>query len=106
MVAQTRRMTLEAFERFAELPENAERHFEYIGGEVIEVVSNQRSSQIAARMLIHIGMYVISEKLGVMTGADGGYAVAGGRYIPDIAFVSKPRQSEPSERVYGPIPPI
>jgi hypothetical protein len=43
-------MTLEEFERFAELPENADKRLEYNGREVAEVVANQRSSQVAARI--------------------------------------------------------
>lgn len=105
MAVQTRRMTGEEFERFVELPENAARRFEYIGGEAVEMVSNQRSSMIAARLLSFIGMYVISHDLGFVTGADGGYAVAEGRYIPGVAFVAKARQSQAADRPYGPIPP-
>jgi hypothetical protein len=74
-------MTLEEFDRFVELPENADRLFEYIGGEVAEVVSNQRSSSIAYRLGIFIGMYLLQNDVGgVATGADGGYMIAGERY--------------------------
>jgi Uma2 family endonuclease len=105
MAVQTQRMTLEEFERFAELPENADKLLEYIGGEVAEVVSNQRSSQVAARITGFMFMYLLQNDIGFLTSSDGGYAIAGERYIPDVAFVSKARQSEPSDRAYGPIPP-
>lgn len=105
MAVQTRRMSLEQFEQFVELPENADRLFEYVGGEVIEVVSNQRSSAIAARLLIAVGSYVLAHDLGFVTGADGGYIVANGRFIPDVAFVSKTRQPAAVDRGYGPVPP-
>jgi Uma2 family endonuclease len=105
MAVGIQRLTLEEFERVTELPDNAGRLFEFVGGEVIEVVSNQRSSALAARILIAVGTFVQSKNLGFVTGADGGYALAGERYIPDVAFVSKTRQTQFSERPYSPIPP-
>lgn len=98
-------MTVEEFDQFVMLPENAERLFEYIGGEVVEVVSNQRSSAIAYTLGTFIKMYLMRNKIGFVTGADGGYVIAGERYIPDVAFVSKARQSEPSEQAYSSIAP-
>lgn len=106
MAVQTQRMTVEEFDRFVTLPENADRLFEYIGGEVVEVVSNQRSSSIGYWLGVFIGMYLLQHDVGrVVTGADGGYMIAGERYIPDLAFVSRTRQSEPSDKAYSPITP-
>jgi Uma2 family endonuclease len=98
-------MTVEEFDRFVDLPENASRLFEYIGGEVVEVGSNQISSQLAARISGFLFIYLLRNEIGFLTSADGGYRVAGERYIPDVAFVSKARQAQPSERAYGPNPP-
>ncbi len=99
-------MTVEEFDRFVTQPENANRLFEYIGGDVIEVVSNQRSSSIGYWLGVFIGMYLLQNNLGrVATGADGGYVIAGERYIPDIAYVSKIRQTEPTEDAYSHIAP-
>lgn len=106
MAVQSQRMTVEEFDQFVMLPENANRLFEYIGGEVVEVVSNQRSSAIAYRLGVFVGMYLLQNNVGVVgTGADGGYRIAGERYIPDVAFVSKARQPELSEQAYSSIPP-
>lgn len=105
MAVQTRRMTIEEFDRFIALPENADRSFEYIGGEAVEVVSNQRSSAIAHRLGGRMEMYLLQNKIGFLTGADGGYMIAGERYIPDVAFVSYQRQSEPSEEAYSTLSP-
>ena len=106
MAVETRRMTVDEFDQFVARPENADRLFEYIGGEVVEVVSNQRSSAIAYRLGVFIGMYLLQHNAGgVTTGADGGYMIAGERYIPDIAYVSKERQSVPSEQAYSSTPP-
>jgi len=105
MSVQTQRMTVEAFDQFVTLPQNANRLFEYIGGEVVEVVSNQVASQIAARISGFIFIYLLNNDIGFITGADGGYRVSGERYIPDVAFVSKVKQAEISNEAYGPNPP-
>jgi Uma2 family endonuclease len=106
MVVQVRHMTVEEFDQFARLPENADRLLEFIGGEVVEVVSNQRSASVAYWLGVHIGMFLLQHDLGrVATGPDGGYSIAGERYIPDIAFVSKARQAQPSDEAYSPIVP-
>ena len=83
------RVSVEEFEKMAALPENQDKHLEYIGGEVIEVVSNSLSSQIAARVLARISIHVETNNLGYVTGADGGYRVLGEDYMPDVAFISK-----------------
>lgn len=97
MAIAPRIVPVEEFDRFVLLPENAERMFEYIGGEIVEAVSSNYSSEIGARFLIVIGMFVLSNDLGRVTGADGGYQVSGERYIPDVAFVSKAKQPEPPD---------
>ncbi len=106
MAIQTRRMSVEEFDRFVALPENAERLFEYIGGEAVEVVSSQRASAIAYNIGFFIKLYLRTNNMGgLVTGADGGYEIAGERYIPDVAYVSGARQAEPSDQPYSPIPP-
>ncbi|RPI96275.1 MAG: Uma2 family endonuclease [Chloroflexi bacterium] len=101
MAVQTRRYTVDEFDRMAQLPENAERRLEYIGGEIVSVVSNSYSSEVAANILIAVGAYVKSQKLGRVTGADGGYQIVNERYIPDVAFISQARQPEPSHEAYN-----
>ena len=52
MATQIKRTTRAEFERFIYLPENADKSFEFVGGEINEkMVSNSYSSKIAARML-------------------------------------------------------
>jgi Uma2 family endonuclease len=106
MAVQTLRMTVEEFDHFATLPEHGDRRFELIGGEVVEAVSNQRSSAIAYNIGFYIKLYLHEKGLGgIVTGADGGYAVSGGRYIPDVAYVSHQRQDTLSDEAYSAIPP-
>ncbi|MFN8529119.1 MAG: Uma2 family endonuclease [Anaerolineae bacterium] len=99
------KLTVEEFDRWILLHENVNRDWEYIAGEVVEVVSNGRSSDIASRILIRLGAYVLDHDLGFMTTTDGGYMVMGERYIPDVAFVSKSRQAESLTVSYNPIAP-
>ncbi len=104
MVTQTR-LSVEEFERIAALPENADKRLEFIGGEVIEVVSNNYASKIALRMAAQISIYVEAHELGHVTGADGGYKVSGEDYIPDVGFISKVRQPKSSHDAWNPQPP-
>ncbi|MBN2305284.1 MAG: Uma2 family endonuclease [Anaerolineae bacterium] len=105
MAVQTRRMTVEEFDRFAALPENADRLLEFIGGKVIEVPSNPYVSQVAARISYWITHYLMQNPLGHVTGEAGGYWVSGERYAPDVAFMSKARQPELARQGYNPLPP-
>lgn len=79
--------------------------YEYVGGEIFTVVSNNYCSMIAARLLTFVGMYLLSHDVGYVTGSDGGYWVNGERYIPDVGFISKAAQPLPSHESYNPNPP-
>jgi Uma2 family endonuclease len=93
------------FDRFVALPENAGRNFEYIAGEIIEVVSNNKSSRAGLNIMAEVRNFVKRHKLGRTTGADGGYVVAGEKYIPDGAFVSYARQPVAVDVAYNPVAP-
>lgn len=99
------RMTAAEFDGFALLPENTDRLLEFVGGEVCEVVSNSFSSEVGANILAELRAFVKKKRLGRITGADGGYVVAGERYIPDVAYISYERQPQPSHEAYNPNPP-
>ena len=99
------KITVEEFERWAELPENADKLLEYVGGEIIEVVSNNYVSLVAVRISARLQLFAEEHDLGYVTGADGGYRVSGEDYIPDVAFISKTKQSNPSHDAYNPNPP-
>jgi len=105
MVLQTRPVTVEEFERFVQLPENRDKLFEYVGGRIVEVVSNNYSSEIGMFVGSMLTVFVDERGLGHVTGADGGYIVSGEKYIPDVGFISKQRQPEPSHEAYNPNPP-
>lgn len=105
MVLQTRYVTDEEFDRFVTLPENVDRNFEYIAGEIVEVVSNSLSSHFGAKILGRISVHAEDNHLGRATGADGGYIVSGEKYIPDAAFISFTRQPKMVRVAYNPIAP-
>jgi hypothetical protein len=69
--------TVEEFEAFVNLPENADKNFEFIGGETVEVPTNMLCSMIAGIFLTYINLFVLQENLGIVTGADGGYVFYG-----------------------------
>ncbi len=50
-------------------------------------------------------MYLLANKLGRLTGADGRYVIGGERYIPDVAYISFEKQPHPSREAYNPNPP-
>jgi Uma2 family endonuclease len=106
MLTRQKEMTKEEFYRFVMLPENRDRNFEYIAGESVEVVSNNDSSGAAAILIAYFGNYVVINKLGRITGADGGYVINGEDYIPDAAFMSYKRQPvRPTKVAYNPVAP-
>jgi Uma2 family endonuclease len=104
MTLQTR-LSVAEFEEFILRPENLEQNFELIGGEIVPLVSNQRSSNIAAKILIKIGFYLEQNPIGFVTGEAGGYMVAGERYMPDVGYISNQKQDEVPNVVYNPNAP-
>ncbi len=105
MVLKAPPITKTEFERLVMLPENRDRNFEFIAGEIVEVVSNNKSSRKAAKLIIYVGGHVVTHHLGRMTGADGGYVVSGEDYIPDAAFMSYVRQPIAPDVAYNPVAP-
>jgi Uma2 family endonuclease len=105
MAVQTRSMTIEEFEQFTQSPENEDRLFEYIGGEIVEVPSSAYTSKIASRISGFIFIYLLQHDIGHLTGEAGGYRVSGEDYAPDVAFISKQKQPELAQRGYNPNPP-
>lgn len=106
MAVQKRVYSGEQFEQIVNLRENAEKILELMGGEIYEVPSNPRSSNIASKINYYFGEYVIENPIGYITGEAGGYIVAEqDRFAPDVAFISKGRQPILPEEGYNPIAP-
>mgnify|MGYP002621471298 CR=1 FL=1 len=98
-------MTAAAFDEWVRLPENSERRFERIAGEVVEVVSNALAARIAFRIGGFLFVYLQQHDIGTATGADGGYQVGGERYIPDVGFIRYERQTGDDTAAYYPAAP-
>ena len=106
MTIDVRRVTLKEFEAFITDPENVDREFELIGGEIYDVVSNSYSSEIAANIIFFIKLFLRDHKLnGRVTSSDGGYMIGDERYIPDVAYISFERQPQNPHAAYNPLPP-
>ena len=97
--------TVAEFEDFLNQPENTDRIFELIDGEIIDVPSNPYVSQIAARILMYIGIYLLNNRIGHVTGADGGFLIEGQVLAPDVAYIAAARQPELPRRGFNPLPP-
>ena len=107
MVVQIKRITLEDFEAFIQHPENADRIFEYIGGEIVEMPSNPYSSRVAFLIGFFIELFLRERGiLGHVTGEAGLYQVMGERYAPDVAYISAQKQATlPYHKGHNPNPP-
>lgn len=104
-MAVQKTMTVEEFDEWVNLPENIDRLFEYIGGEIVEVPSNPYASKFSMRIGRFVGTFVDERDLGHVTGEAGGYIVSGERYAPDVAYISKEKQPELARQGYNPNPP-
>ena len=104
MVFNTK-MSVSDFDKWLFLPDNIDNNYEYIGGEILEMVSNSKSSKIGSILGGFIAVHVHNHDIGHTTGADGGYQVGDERYIPSAGYVSKARMPEFEEVAYLSIAP-
>jgi Uma2 family endonuclease len=95
VVVKQKLYTNEEFLAFAQLPENAEKRLELIDGVVYEMPPSSRKNTVTAvRVSAFIFRFVDENKLGYVTGADGGFDLRPGTVRqPDVAFIAKERVS-------------
>jgi Uma2 family endonuclease len=99
-------MTTEDFDHFALSPQNIMRHFELLDGEMSEkMVAHPKSSIVAGRFSYYLNGFIIPNKLGYVTIADGGYQVGKHRLMPDVAYIQKDRYVPLADRGYQPVAP-
>jgi Uma2 family endonuclease len=84
-------VTLDAFEAFIAQPEHADRIFQLIAGEIVEVPSNTNSSGVGIRIAGFLFVYFLDHPIGAMSGEAGGWKIGDERYVPDVAVVLKPK---------------
>jgi len=99
------KVTLEEFDAFVNHPDNVDKAFEWINRQVFEKTSSFYASKLAAKILILIGLYLLENDIGHVTGADGGYVIGVERYAPDVAYISYEKQPELAKSGYNPTPP-
>lgn len=104
VIQQQMRYTSAEFEAFIALPENRERLFELIEGEIVEKVGSFIPSTIAIRIAFLLSIFLETHPIGYVTGSDGTYRLSSDNApMPDVAYISKASLPEAPEReVDGP----
>lgn len=89
----------------ANQPEYQSKRLELIEGVLIEVPPSFEPSAIAIQIASAVLTFVRANRLGYVTGADGGYIMdEQTRFIPDVGFISAARLPQKPERDV-PVPP-
>ncbi len=96
MAIEKQLYTIEEFERFVAQPENSDRLFELINGEIIEKMPGRTSnSQIHDVIVAEVRPYCKANGIVCYTSsADGAYAVQGSVVAPDFAYKRTPMSDE------------
>lgn len=104
MVIQEKRYTIAEFHAFSERPDNKNRLFELINGEIVEKVASFTPSKLAMRIGHLFSKYLDVHDIGYITGADGSYILSEDyEFMPDVGYISKARlPEEPEREVNGP----
>jgi Uma2 family endonuclease len=106
MVLEQRLYTIEEFEAYLLLPENAERHFELIDGEIVEKVPTELHSIVSGNFYAALRGHVKPRNLGRVV-FEVRYRVPGDEHnarMPDVSFTSAARVQPVVEK--GPVPQI
>jgi len=96
MAVQKQLVTFEDFVEFALLPENADREFELINGEIIEKMPG-RTSNSEIRDLITVPVHIFCRQHNIpchTSGEAGAYRVGKQVLVPDFAFKRVPMSSD------------
>lgn len=96
--------TIEDFKAFVSLPENTDRLFELVYGEIIEKMPGRTSnSHLAMKLDRKVYPFCLQHNIPCYTsGGDGAYAIQGQVIAPDFAFKTTPM----SEDYPDPEPPL
>lgn len=107
MVAREKFFTAEEFEKHIARPENVDKLFEWINGEIVEKMpSNPYASEVAQLISFFIRLFLRQHGIvGHVTEVQSGYMVAGSGQAPDVAYISGDRQPELARKGYNPNPP-
>lgn len=90
MTVLERQLTTEEFETFLQLPENEERLFELIHGEIVEKIATEEHGVIALTIGAFLRVFVKQHNLG-RVGVEVRHQLPKDHYnsrLPDVSFVS------------------
>ncbi len=93
MAVQKQLVTIEDFEQFIALPENSDRLFELIDGEIVEKMSTEEHGIIAAKIVAEFVFYLKTNPIG-RAGVEVRHRISEDRrndLIPDVSFISSER---------------
>jgi Uma2 family endonuclease len=104
MTTTVKLTTLEEFLAFALLPENQDKDFEFINGEVIDVSPARTSNSWLSNLLVFaVISYCRDHQIPVFTtSGDGTYLIDGRVIVPDFAYKRTPM----SDDNLDPVPPL
>jgi Uma2 family endonuclease len=96
---QERKLTLDEFHAFCDLPENRDRLFELIDGEIIEKMASFETSTIAAEVIRQFKNWLDRHPIGRVSGEAGSYMLSAiYEVMPDVGYISKARMPEKPRR--------
>ncbi|MGQ9909540.1 MAG: Uma2 family endonuclease [Candidatus Flexifilum sp.] len=105
-IRSTPALTLDDFQAYASLPENADRRLELIAGEIIDVPSNKLASKVAQVISFFLQLFLRERGIaGHVLGADAGQIIDGHLLVPDVSYVSAARQGALTRQGFDAIPP-
>src|ERR1043165_1873415 len=93
-VQETKTYTVEEFEHFLALPENSERLFELIDGEIVEKMPTEQHGLVQMNLGSHLWNHNREHKLGGRITSEPRHQTPSDKRnsrLPDIAFTSKER---------------
>ena len=91
--AKTEHYTVDEFERFLHMPENLDRLFELINGEIVEKMPTEEHGLVATNLVIAMGSFVKAHKLG-RVGVEVRHRLPKDNHnsrMPDVSFTSARR---------------
>jgi Uma2 family endonuclease len=96
MVLQTKTVTLAEFRAFVDQPENSDKLFELINGEIMEVPTGRTSnSRIGILIALAVDSYCTEHHIPCyMSGEAGTYDIQGNAVAPDFDFKKTPMSKE------------
>jgi Uma2 family endonuclease len=103
-LSQERIWTIDDFREFVARPENADRLFELINGEIVEKIPGRtRNSELSYNLAFEVKAFCKTRQLPChISGGDGAYSSQGQIIAPNFTFKTTPMSSEYPD----PLPPL